>query len=247
MGIFSSREHRYELMPRPRGKTSAIIVAAGDSTRMKSVNKQFLELGGMPVLARAIQAFEFTDIISEIVVCVKQEDIRRTRELIEKYRFKKVKDIALGGSTRQASVLNALKCVSDGIKWVAIHDGARPFVTADEIIRCALACETYGAAALAVPVKDTIKIVDDHGFISATPERDTLRAVQTPQFFQLEDYQKAVEQLGDAVFDYTDDCKLMEQIDRPVFLVDGSYENIKITTPEDIPAAQAILESRGED
>lgn len=247
MGIFSAREHRYELIPRPRGKTSAIIVAAGSSTRMQNVNKQFLELGGMPVLARTIRAFEFTDIISEIIVCVKQEDIRRTRELIEKYRFKKVRDIALGGSTRQASVLNALKCVSEGIKWIAIHDGARPFVTTDEIMRCALACETYGAAALAVPVKDTIKVVDGAGFIADTPDRAALRAVQTPQVFKLEDYQRAVEQLGDVVYSFTDDCKLMEQIGQPVFLVDGSYENIKITTPEDIPAAQAILESRGEE
>lgn len=247
MGIFSSREHRYELIPRPRAKTSAIIVAAGSSTRMNRVNKQFLELGGMPVLARTIRAFEFTDIISEIIVCVKQEDIRRTREMIEQYRFKKVKDIALGGDTRQASVLNALKCVSEGVKWIAIHDGARPFVTTDEIMRCALACESYGAAALAVPVKDTIKVVNESGYIESTPDRATLRAVQTPQVFRLEDYQKAVGQLGDAVLTYTDDCKLMEQIGQPVFLVDGSYENIKITTPEDIPAAQAILKSRGEE
>ena len=245
MGLFSFHQPKYELIPRPRGKTSAVIVAAGSSTRMNSVNKQFLELGGMPVLARTVQAFEFTDIISEIILCVKREDLQRTRELVEQYRFKKVKDIALGGDTRQASVLNALKLVSEDAKWLAIHDGARPFVTPDEITRCALACEAYGAAALAVPVKDTIKVVDGHGFIASTPERDTLRAVQTPQVFLLEDYRAAVEQLGDAVYSFTDDCRLMEQVGKPVFLVDGSYENIKITTPEDIPTAQAILKNRG--
>ncbi len=247
MGLFSFREPRYGLIPRPRGKTSAVIVAAGSSTRMKSVNKQFLELGGMPVLARTIRAFEFTDIISEIVVCVKREDLGRTRELVERYRFKKVRDIALGGDTRQDSVLHALELVSPDAQWVAIHDGARPFVTPDEITRCALACEAYGAASLAVPVKDTIKVVDDRGFVTATPERDTLRAVQTPQVFGLEAYRAAVAKLGDAVRSFTDDCRLMEEIGTPVFLVDGSYENIKITTPEDIPAAEAILRSRGEE
>ena len=246
MGLFSFREHKYELIPRPRGKTGVIIAAAGSSSRMNRINKQFLELGGMPVLARSIRAFQYTDIISEIVVCVKREDIPRVREMVEEYRFSKVRDVAAGGETRAQSVLNALECVSEDIKYLAVHDGARPFVTSDEITRCALACEEYGAAALAVPVKDTIKITDGQGFIVSTPDRETLRAVQTPQIFKLEDYKKAVRALGDSVSAYTDDCQLMEQLGQRVFLVDGSYENIKITTPEDIPAAQAILKNRGE-
>lgn len=247
MRLFSFGEHRYELMPRPRGKTSVIIAAAGSSSRMNQVNKQFIELGGIPVLARTIRTFQYTDIISEIVVSVKEEDLGRVRSMAEEYGFSKVRDVVAGGETRAQSVLHALRCVSEDASCVAIHDGARPFVTPDEITRCVLACEEYGAAALAVPVKDTIKVTDGQGFILSTPERDTLRAVQTPQVFKLKDYQKAVRVLGDRIQSFTDDCKLMEQIGQKVFLVDGSYENIKITTPEDLAAARAILADRGEE
>lgn len=246
MGLFSFDIPEKEMPAASGSAVSAVIVAAGASTRMQGVSKQFLLLNGMPVLAHTLRAFEYTDCIREMIVVVRQEDIMRTGALVKDYGISKVRQIVKGGATRQESVMGALRYTSAQAEYLAIHDGARPLVTPVQITRAVEAAAEYGAAALAVEVKDTIKRTNRDGFIAETPDRASLRAVQTPQVFRRQDYLDAVERLGEAAQTYTDDCKLMEQSGAQVYLARGGYDNIKITTPEDLYFAQAILQYREE-
>ena len=222
---------------------TAVIVAAGNSTRMGGVNKQFLLIDGVPVLIRTLLAFSQSDMIDEIIVAAREEDIPKMFTMIKEYKVLKVTDIVKGGKTRQESVFNAIRRSSPLSEYFAIHDGARPLVT-EKIIEDTV-CEAFstGAAATGVRVKDTVKVVNENGFITATPDRNYLWAVHTPQVFERRLYLSAIDNVLNSEM-FTDDCKLLEEYGAEVKMVEGSYENIKITTPEDTDIAQAILYRR---
>lgn len=221
---------------------SAVIVAAGSSRRMGGINKLLLELDGKTVLERTVEAFQTNPDIDEIVLTARSEDIEEYTQLLSAY--KKVKNIVVGGETRQKSVANGIAACDERCTLLAIHDGARPLVSQQIISSTVAAAKEYGAASCAVPVKDTIKIIDNNSFITDTPERSALRAVHTPQCFDKKLYCSCVEKLGEKAKDMTDDCRLAELCGVKVKLTDSSYTNIKITTAEDIPFAISILKER---
>lgn len=222
---------------------TAVIVAAGNSTRMGGVNKQFLLIDGVPVLIRTLLAFSQSDIIDEIIVAAREEDIPKMFAMIKEYKVLKVTDIVKGGKTRQESVFNAIRRSSPLSEYFAIHDGARPLVTEKIIEDTVREAFLTGAAATGVRVKDTVKVVNENGFITATPDRNYLWAVHTPQVFERRLYLSAIDNVLNSEM-FTDDCKLLEEYGAEVKMVEGSYENIKITTPEDTDIAQAILYRR---
>lgn len=222
---------------------TAVIVAAGNSTRMGGVNKQFLLIDGVPVLIRTLLAFSQSDMIDEIIVAAREEDIPKMFAMIKEYKVLKVTDIVKGGKTRQESVFNAIRRSSPLSEYFAIHDGARPLVTEKIIEDTVREAFLTGAAATGVRVKDTVKVVNENGFITATPDRNYLWAVHTPQVFERRLYLSAIDSVLNSEM-FTDDCKLLEEYGAEVKMVEGSYENIKITTPEDTDIAQAILYRR---
>lgn len=223
----------------------AIIVAAGSGSRMKSSkNKLLLPLGGKTVIERTVKTFEDIPQIGEIIVVCREEELETMSSILpgEKITF------VIGGKTRQESVKNAVETIDpDECEIVIIHDGARPLVTKEEILETLEEAKRTGAAATGVFVKDTIKVINDDYVITDTPDRTKLVAIHTPQIFNLKLYLKAMEKAAMQKKDFTDDCKLLENIGVPVSVVIGEYGNIKITTPEDIPMAQAILEERGDE
>ena len=227
-------------------KCTAIILAAGQGKRMKTkVQKQFLMLQGKPLLYYSLACFQKSDESQEIVVVTGKESIDYCRsEIIEKYGFTKVKSIAEGGKERYDSVYAGLEACSADTDYVFIHDGARPFVTEDIIKRTKEVAVTYQACIAGMPSKDTVKIIDENNMVSATPERSRVWSVQTPQVFlyslikEAHDTARSVSMQG-----ITDDAMVVEQYkNTPVHIVEGAYENIKITTPEDILVAEKILE-----
>ncbi len=223
---------------------SAVIPAAGQSLRMKGENKLLAEVGGMPVIVRTVLAVGESDYISEIVVAVREEDLLTFAELFRAYEVPKPLKIVVGGEDRMASVMAALAECDQKAVYAAVHDGARPLVTReiiDETVKKAFSCS---AAAPAVPVKDTIKVAVDH-IIKETPQRSTLFAVQTPQVFDIALLRAALQSARAAHVQITDDCSAVERLGKEIYLTEGSYENIKITTPEDLILAEAISESRG--
>lgn len=225
--------------------TAAVIVAAGQSSRMGGTPKQLMNLAGIPVIMRTALAFERCDRIRSILLVAREEEIPLLQRLCDEYKITKLTDILPGGATRALSVQNGVARCRD-CEYVAIHDGARPLVREEIILRTIEGAERTGAAAAAVELKDTIKCVDDGGFVEETPDRAGLRAVQTPQTFRLSAYRAAVESVGEELGRMTDDCSVMEAADMPVLLVEGDYRNIKITTPEDMTIAEAFLREMGE-
>lgn len=238
-------------------KLVVILLAAGTGKRMNSnVAKQYMLLKDKPVLWYALQAFSVSALVSEIVLVVgkgEQEFIKK--EFLEKYNFSKVTIITEGGTERYFSVWNGLKAAKEqGVlnenAYVAIHDGARPFVTEDIICNTLEAAIRYKACVAAVPVKDTIKIADEWGYVSETPRRDLVWTVQTPQVFEsgliYEAYRELIERLEELKqngIEITDDAMVVETITgNKVKLVKASYENIKITTPEDMQIAESFME-----
>ena len=224
---------------------TAIILAAGRGRRMGGdIPKQFLPLVGEPVIARTIRAFEVCPSVDRIVLVTGEEFISYCRkEIVERYGFSKVADVIGGGGERWESVRAALlACEGD---YVMIHDGARPFVHQESILDVLAAAREFGAAALAVPSRDTVKIADGEGFVAETPSRNTVWAMQTPQAFRLDLILKANEILcaKGKMQDVTDDAMIVERsgLSR-VKLVQGTYDNIKITTPEDMLLAEAIAD-----
>ncbi len=222
---------------------TAVIVAAGNSTRMGGVNKQFLLIDGVPVLIRTLSAFSESNMIDEIVIAAREEDIPKMYAMIKEYKVLKVTDIVKGGKTRQESVFNAIRRSSPLSEYFAIHDGARPLVTGKIIEDTVREAFLTGAAATGVKVKDTVKVVNEKGIITSTPDRNYLWAVHTPQVFERRLYLSAIDNVINSEM-FTDDCKLLEEYGTEVKMVVGSYENIKITTPEDTDIAQAILYRR---
>jgi len=232
------------------GNLGVVIVAAGKGTRMRSAeSKQFLELGGKPILVHTLQLFEAIPEVDDIVVVSGEEDIDRCRAFVDTYSLDKIRAVVGGGAERQHSVrigLDALAQVAPEAQWVLVHDGVRPFVKRSHVIACWQAAMNCGAAVLAVPVKDTIKIVDERGRIEATPDRRSLWAIQTPQAFRLSALRIAHKRAAAEGFVGTDDAMLIERLGETVQVVEGDYSNIKITTPEDLPWAEWWLrEGRG--
>ncbi len=222
-------------------RAGAIIVAAGRGQRMGEIDKLFALLDGKPVLLRTTLPFQKCGVIDQIVIVVSGEKEEACRHLVTGKEWSKVSDVCLGGERRQDSVAAGLKRL-DRCHWVVIHDGARPLVTADLIERGLEAARETGAAAAAVPAKDTIKLAGDDSIVHQTPPRRNLWAVQTPQVFHIKiitgAYQKAN---GDA----TDDASLVEQLGYKVKLYMGAYDNIKITTPDDLALARVLWQKHG--
>lgn len=234
-------------------KTTAIVLAAGKGKRFSSdVKKQYLLLDDKPVLYYSLKAFE-DSFIDEIVIVTGADDIEYvSQEIVKKYNFKKVTNIVAGGKERYHSVLNGLRVSSEN-DYVFIHDGARPFITLDILKRALEVVIEKKAIAVGMPVKDTIKIVDNDKKVVDTPNRNTVWLTQTPQVFAYEPIREAYERLiateqelinkGVAI---TDDAMVIETLGSlSVTLVEGSYDNIKITTPDDVPLAENILKNRG--
>lgn len=225
---------------------TAIIAAAGRGTRMgQGMNKVFMHLDKRPLLSYTIDIFEKCRAIDEVIIAVGEEDSKALRSLIAGCGYRKVRQIVIGGAERQHSIANALKKLSPETRWVAVHDGARPFVSGDLLARAISDAQKWGAVGVAVPVKDTVKIVDEAGFVECTPERKKLWAMQTPQVFSREILEKAYRHSEQTGFAATDDAALVETLGIKVKLLLGEYTNIKITTPEDMLFAEAILRRGG--
>lgn len=219
----------------------AIILGAGNSTRMKSEkSKLLLEIGSKTVIERSVEAFLSVSDIDEIIVVARQQEIKLYSELLEDERI----SFVIGGATRQQSVKNAVETV-DNAHLIVIHDGARPLVKCEDIEKTIRAAEEFSAAAVGVYVKDTIKVVDSEGFVQSTPDRSTLFAVQTPQIFNFELYKSAMQRADEQGLDFTDDCQLIELCGGKIKMIEGSYSNIKITTPDDIALAENLLKNEG--
>lgn len=197
---------------------------------MNGINKQFALIGGVPVIIKSALAFEQCAEISDIVIAARECDIERIRGLCRSHRLTKPKAFVAGGASRAESARRAF-AAANGADIVMVHDGARPYVTAELIKSVAAAAAEHGASVPAIPVKDTIKQIDSSGFSAGTPDRSTLRAVQTPQAFRADIYERMMRSGKDA----TDDAGIAEMLGIPVKLVDGDPANIKITTPDDLP------------
>lgn len=220
-------------------KVSAVIVAAGRGARMGAgFNKVFLELSGKTILERTVDIFENADIIDEIIIVTGEKE--ECERLLSGYS--KIAAIVEGGATRQDSVRNGLMAARGEV--VAIHDGARALLRESELNSAIEEAKKYGAAAVGVKSKDTLKKADKNGFIEKTVDREFIYNIQTPQVFKLKDIKKMhTLALGSG---FTDDCSLAESFGVKIKIVDGSYDNIKITTPDDLEIAEKILKNRSE-
>lgn len=226
---------------------SAIIVAAGGSVRMgMGDSKQFIPLLKRPAIEYTLSAFESCRLIDEVVVVCRAQDYERISAIAQQNGFEKISAIVNGGDSRAQSVKNGIAAASVKSQYYAIHDGARPLITPTDIERVVETAIETGAATLGTPVTDTIKIVDENDVIESTPDRSSLRAVQTPQVFEKDLYTFALEKAGGELDAFTDDCSLVENMGCEVEVVLGSAENIKLTTPIDIVIAESILSARGE-
>lgn len=223
-----------------KNDTSAIIVSAGNSSRMRGINKQFLKLGDTTVIGMSMKAFQECESIKEIVVVTKIDDVEKVKKVAKDLNVTKLKSVTIGGSTRQESVINGCRKVSEDTSLITIHDGARPLILSQDIEKCISNARVYGGATLGVPVKDTIKVVNDN-LIVDTPYRPSLYITQTPQTFKKSIYFRGVEFAERNHLDFTDDCQLAEAMGYKVYMTTGHYSNIKITTPEDISIAEILL------
>ena len=219
----------------------AVIVAAGSASRMGGIDKVMAELDGEPMVVKSVRAFQECDAIREIVVVTRPDLIVPIRDLCS--GFDKVTAVVAGGKDRPASVTNGLNTLSNKVKLAAIHDGARPLISWQVIDRTVRAANTYGAAAPAIPVKDTIKVVQG-GVVKETPERKHLYAVQTPQVFDFDLLRGALKKAATDKAEITDDCSAVERMGMSVKIVEGDERNLKITTPMDLTIAKMLLEEK---
>lgn len=217
----------------------AVIVAAGNASRMGGIDKVMAPIGGEPMILRTARIFQNCDAIKEIVIVTRQDLVGKIADIC--HGLDKVRTVIVGGSSRQESVSLGLQALSNKVKLAAIQDGARPLITDAVIDRTVRAANTYGAAAPAIPVKDTIKVVHG-GIIAATPDRKTLQAVQTPQVFDIDLLKAALKKATDDNAEVTDDCSAVERLKMSVKIVEGDERNIKITTPLDLKIAELFLE-----
>jgi len=222
---------------------TAIILAAGKGSRMHAgMNKQFLPLSGKPLLAHTLEAFQNCRAIDGIIVVADREELELCKELIiDAYGFDKVDKLVPGGRVRQQSVYNGLLELPENCSVVVVHDGARPIVTGEIIERCIEGAEAYGAVSAGMPAKETIKVLDGRGFVKYTPERDKVWITQTPQAFKPDIIRKAHESAAAEGISGTDDAFLVEILGIQVKMIESSYENIKVTTPEDIIVAETLM------
>ncbi|MFI3210075.1 MAG: 2-C-methyl-D-erythritol 4-phosphate cytidylyltransferase [Peptostreptococcaceae bacterium] len=218
-----------------------IIVCGGSGSRMSAnINKQFLEIKGKEIIAHTIDKFYNNEDIHEIILVIKKEEQNYFDEnIISKYGYKNIK-FAFGGKERQDSVYSGIKSLDEKSEIVLVHDGARPFVSKDIIKNSIEYTKEKDAVIVCVKVKDTIKIIADNK-VSTTPKRDNLISVQTPQVFKKEILKNSYEKAFDEGFYGTDDSSLVERIGQEVFIIDGSYKNIKITTPEDLIIGENLI------
>ena len=223
----------------PLKRCGAVIVAAGSASRMGGIDKVMAPLGGTPMVARTAAAFQNCDAIAEIVIVTRPDLIRPISALCA--GMDKVRAVVAGGSSRQESVWLGLNALSEDIQLAAIHDGARPLVSNLVLDRTVRAANSYGAAAPAVPVKDTIKVVKG-GLVEKTPERATLQAVQTPQVFDFDLLRGALKKAEEEKAAVTDDCSAVERLGMKVKIVEGDERNLKVTTPMDLKIAEMLLE-----
>ena len=223
----------------PLQKCGAVIVAAGSASRMGGIDKVMAQLKGEPMIVRTVRAFQQCDAVREIVIVTREDLIRPISSLCA--QMDKVKAVVAGGKSRQESVWLGLNALSKDVKLAAIHDGARPLITNAVIDRTVRAAHTYGAAAPAVPVKDTIKVVKS-GLVMATPDRANLRAVQTPQVFDFDLLRGALKKAEEENASLTDDCSAVERMGMSVKIVEGEERNLKVTTPLDLKIAEMLLE-----
>ena len=217
----------------------AVIVAAGNASRMGGIDKVMAPIGGEPMVVRTVRNFEECEAVQEIVIVTRPDLIVPIRDLCA--GFAKVTAVVAGGSSRQESVGLGLAALSKKVKLAAIQDGARPFGTWQLIDRCVRAANTYGAAAPAIAVKDTVKEVVG-GVVKSTPDRNTLRAVQTPQVFDYDLLRGALQKAKEDKAEITDDCSAVERLGMSVKIVEGDERNIKVTTPMDLKIAELLLE-----
>ncbi|MGM0395745.1 MAG: 2-C-methyl-D-erythritol 4-phosphate cytidylyltransferase [Bacillota bacterium] len=225
---------------------SVIIAAAGMSNRMGSkINKQFIVIDNKPILAHTIEKFESCKYVDEIVVVSKEQEVDYCRkEIVRKYGYRKVTNIIKGGKERQDSIYNGIMALNERTDIVLTHDGARPFVRMESIVNGIKGALEHGACVVGVPLKDTIKVIEEDNLVHHTPNRALLWAAQTPQCFRIkllkEGYEYAIAEgiLG------TDDSSLVEKKGYPVKMILGTYDNIKITTPEDLVVAESIAKDK---
>ncbi|MBO5637728.1 MAG: 2-C-methyl-D-erythritol 4-phosphate cytidylyltransferase [Acidaminococcaceae bacterium] len=228
---------------------TVIVPAAGVGKRLGlGKNKAFACIGGMPLLILCMKMLAETGLVRNAVVVVGAGEVSETEALINRYQpehFATIEwKVAVGGKERQDSVANGLALVTDTEGYVAVHDGARPFAGRDVFLRTLEKARQCGSAIAAVPVKNTIKVTDSDGYVVSTLERSSLCAVQTPQIFEVNILRKAYAYLKEHPFAVTDDASLAEAAGYPVAVAEGSYENIKVTTPEDLLLAEEILRKR---
>lgn len=235
--VLSSEAARRDV---PRARVGAVVVAAGESRRMGSVDKIFLPLAGRPLITYSLQALNDSPIVDAVVLVMSSSNVERGRELVSASGWSKVREVCAGGSRRQDSVRAGLSRLDD-CQRIIVQDGARPFIDQDLIERGLSEVKHTGASAAAVPVKDTIKSADASMTVTRTVPREGLWAVQTPQVFERELLVQAHQAITE---DVTDDASMIEGIGCKVRLFMGSYDNIKVTTPEDLIVAEAILSVR---
>jgi 2-C-methyl-D-erythritol 4-phosphate cytidylyltransferase len=227
-------------------KADAVIVSAGKGQRfIEGRKKQFFSLAGKPILAYTLDSFDACPLIRSILLVVGQEDQDYClKEIVEKFQYKKVSQVTPGGKRRQDSVRNGLDALPADADIIVIHDGVRPFVTREMIEGSIRSAIRFGAAILAMPVKDTIKMAHPDGTVLKTLERESLYQAQTPQTFQASLIREAYLKAMQDGFVGTDDASLIERLGRKIHILPGSYTNIKITTPEDLMLAELILKMR---
>lgn len=223
----------------PLKRCGAVIVAAGSASRMGGIDKVMATLGGEPMIARTVRAFQQCGAIADIVIVTRPDLIRPISALCA--QMDKVRMVVAGGQSRQESVALGLNALPKGVELAAVHDGARPLITDAVIDRTVRAANSYGAAAPAVPVKDTIKVVRG-GLVTDTPDRASLQAVQTPQVFDFDLLRGALKKAAEDAAAVTDDCSAVERLGMAVKIVEGDERNLKVTTPMDLKIAEMLLE-----
>lgn len=239
-------------MRRTRKRCTAIVLAAGQGRRMgEKIQKQYLEIQGKPILYYSLQIMQGSPLIDQIILVTGAEQLSYCRkEIIDKYGFTKICRLVEGGAERYLSVWNGLETIQNELEaddregYVFIHDGVRPFISEEMLERALMAVEEYRACVIAMPVKDTIKIADENGFVYHTPNRKMVWAIQTPQVFEFAlAYQGYKALIESGRTDATDDSMIIETFtDVKVKLIKGAYENIKITTPDDLKIAEAFAQ-----
>ena len=223
---------------------SAVILAAGSSTRM-GTDKSVLTLDGIPVIIRAVQAFEKDDLVDEIIVVTKEESVPMIADLCAQYALKKVRRVMAGGATRAESSLIGVTAVDKKAEYIAIHDGARPLITQKVITDALYAARDYHAAVPVIPSTDTLRMVEN-GFIGGDVDRDSVIRIQTPQIFDADLIKGALTYAVDKNVTVTDDSSAVRLTGFKIKTVEGDVNNIKLTTPEDVPVAEAILKEGGD-